>query len=828
MRDNTDATPVYLAAQSDHFDIVKELLQLDKEGARERLLHLAVSKDSSELLDLALRFDPDIDWKDGSGVSAFHLAIQKHRISMIKELHEKGASISMTDKDGRTPLYLAVENQDLLDVDTVTTLLDLEDADSENTQLEVDKPYHGVTPFLKLCRHFPFNRKTEIIVTIARLLLAKYSPKSSSRGININIQHPETGRTPVHYASDTEIDDLTILLLEHGADPSKPNNRGSTPILLAAEMGKIESIKALVGKGASFQHANNSGITALHRAAYSDFPECVRFLLDEGADPNYANDWGYTPLGLAVTSGYVRCVKEFLEYRARHEDKPGIVDFTVKNNDGLCILGQAAEDNQDDVIEVLLEAMEETEIRLALHNVVMNGSSEILSYLLEKTKEGDSYRLDNERYGSLLGAAVAKQKNNIVEALLEFESIQIDQVDKDRRTPLMYAVMLEDSVLIGKLLDRKANPNSRDAGNETPLSCAIKKGGWAIVEALIKADGVDLEQEDARGHSSLYWDCRSRGSGEVFDAIYNAIVQKSSAFARLCSLAIHGAVASSREESLLRLLKVEGIDVNAKDNDGWTPLQIAKCYSHERLKAMLLEANAKPGPDPPELIMPTGWHPGDKQCSLSVTGKTSSVVEVTHPSYTLDDDESKDATHAIARANHCPPYDRDWYFEVKILEPKDPGSKDSTSTFGIGICEDNMELGGMLGFGSSGVCQSFGYHSDDGDVYPSYHGVESRDMPASQRFSSADSSVGCGFNCDGKTIYFTKNGEYLGIAFGDIPGAKFYPAIFTGTSRVGLGFEIAFDSAKWDFDPKAPRERSEEGSDEYDRYSGGTSGEEDT
>ncbi|KAI1377489.1 ankyrin repeat-containing domain protein [Hypoxylon crocopeplum] len=794
MLDNIGATPVYLAAQSDHFETVQYFLELDKDGAKEGLLHLAVSKDSDELLNIVFAFEPDLNWTDETGNSALHFAIQEHNIPMIKALHEKGASTCMTDEEGHTPLYLAVADQDL-HIDTIRTLLDLEDAD-----LKVDDPCNGVTPFLELCRRFTLEFEPEAIIKVATLLLKRFPPEPPSGGININIQHPETGRTPLHYASDTELDDLTFLLLKYGANPSKPNNRGSTPILLAAEMGKVKSVEALIDKGADPQHASHSGVTALHRAAYNNHPDCVRFLLDKGADPNYANEWGYTPVGLAASNGYVECVQEFLKHQ---KEKPRVVDLTIKNTDGLCILGQAAEEHEDDVIEVLLGVMEEKEVRLALLNAVVSGHSEALRVLLAETKDNGAYKLDDERYGSLLGAAVAKQKGNVFDILLKTKGIQVDKADKDGRTPLMYAVMLEDDVLVERLLEAGARPNLRDAGNETPLSYAIKEGSLEIIKTLIEADGAEPEQKDARGHNLLYWDCRFRDHGEIFDLINDA-VRKSPEYVRLCELAIHGAVASNSQGSLSRLLSVKGIDVNARDNDGWTPLQIAKCCSSRRLEEMLTKAGAKADHDPLESKIPTGWHLTDKACGLSVEEMSVNVVKVTHPSYNVADEESDEPTHAIARANHCFPDNQDWYFEVNISAPEHLDDTNTTPSFGIGICEDNIELVGMLGYGWPDESLSFGYHGDDGDVYPNF--PLRREMSDSQYFSSADSSVGCGFNYEESAIYFTRNGEYLGTAFNNVPGAKLYPAIFTSTSQVGMEFSVRFDSAGWQFDPKAPRQ----------------------
>ncbi|KAI0975723.1 hypothetical protein F4678DRAFT_457076 [Xylaria arbuscula] len=94
----------------------------------------------------------------------------------------------------------------------------------------------------------------------------------------------------------------------------------------------------------------------------------------------------------------------------------------------------------------------------------------------------------------------------------------------------------------------------------------------------------------------------------------------------------------------------------------------------------------------------------------------------------------------------------------------------------------------MLGFGWSEDLLLFGYHSDDGDVYPAFFRPSSRGMAGGQHFPGIDSTVGCGFNYEERTMYFTKSGEYLGIVFVNVLGARLYPAIFTSTSQIGMEF----------------------------------------
>ncbi|KAK4146480.1 ankyrin repeat-containing domain protein [Dichotomopilus funicola] len=808
-KDEDGYTPLFLAAAADHLGIVRELLELDKGGAGQGLLHLAVEKDSEELLNIAIASSPDLNWKDDTGNAAIHLAVRKDKAAIVQALHKAGASVSITDEQGRTPLYIAVEEKVL---GTINALVDLEGAN-----LKPNEPCDGITAFLKACYDFTLDPDRGLEIT--RLLLEKFPPGSSSGdGIEINIEDPETGRTPLHYASDTGSDDLTIILLDLGANPNKPNNRGSTPILLAAEMGKVKSVQALVDKGANFRIANNSGVTPLHRAAYDNHAECVRLLLNLGADPNFANDWGYTPVALAALHGHVECVGVFLDHNKL--DKPNPVDFAVKNPEGLCILGLAVSEDEGQVVDLLLERLDEREVRLAIRNAVTSGAAHVVKTLLQKTTPvHGKLKLDDERYGTLLGLAVVKQRSSVVSMLLDdgWPGMEVDETDADGRTPLMYAVMKGDGELVSMLLKAHANPNRRDGAGETPLLRAIKEEDPGILASLIETEGADWEQKDGRGHSLLYWACRLPVKREVFDTVNNAL-KKSPQYAQLCELAVHGAVARDKQYALQALLSVPGLNLDAEDADGWTARYTASCYDLQSVNDMLVESGAKvacpPAPRPMEL------RPGDHACGLVVDKNTVDTVRVARACYPLDDEDFEDATYGTFRANHCLPADRDWYFEVLITAPQ--GSCEVVDTLGIGICEDSADLVGMLGFGRI-ASLSIGYHGDDGDVYASGLSSQNRNIPPSQTFSSDDFSVGCGFEWETKSVFFTKNGEYLGKAFVNIPGAKLYPAIFTSTANVGVEMSFRF-SGPWDFDPDAPRrQRPAEGSEEEDRANDGPS-----
>ena len=79
----------------------------------------------------------------------------------------------------------------------------------------------------------------------------------------------------------------------------------------------------------------------------------------------------------------------------------------------------------------------------------------------------------------------------------------------------------------------------------------------------------------------------------------------------------------------------------------------------------------------------------------------------------------------------------------------------SRSTVGIGIGTKDASLGRLPGW----EAHSWGLHGDDGHVY--FSGGE-RGKPYTAPFV-LDDTVGCGVNFRTNTLFFTKNGEAIGM-----------------------------------------------------------------
>jgi len=102
----------------------------------------------------------------------------------------------------------------------------------------------------------------------------------------INTRDYKTGETALHIV--VKRGDMTYLrfLLAKGADPNAKDDKGITPLLLAATTGESEMIQLLVTSGANVNLGNSSGETPLIRAVQNRDLATARILLTAGADPD--------------------------------------------------------------------------------------------------------------------------------------------------------------------------------------------------------------------------------------------------------------------------------------------------------------------------------------------------------------------------------------------------------------------------------------------------------------------------------------------------------------------------------------------------------------
>jgi len=136
-------------------------------------------------------------------------------------------------------------------------------------------------------------------------------------------------QAPLHKAAITNNVESARVLLEYGGAKASLGDRSqTTPLLLAAEMGKAAVLRYMVDRDPSLMSSANESLwTALHLAAHgkemkrssqieAKFATCVKALLDAKAAIDAQDEDRKTPLHRSATTGNHESTAELIRQRA--------------------------------------------------------------------------------------------------------------------------------------------------------------------------------------------------------------------------------------------------------------------------------------------------------------------------------------------------------------------------------------------------------------------------------------------------------------------------------------------------------------------------------
>ncbi|HTF16564.1 MAG TPA: ankyrin repeat domain-containing protein [Chryseolinea sp.] len=97
-----------------------------------------------------------------------------------------------------------------------------------------------------------------------------------------NIDHQSNdGTTPLLLAIGTGDDQMSLKLIEKGADVNIGDHEGNTPLHLSSYFGQLDVVKALMAKGANVNVKTKKGNKPLALAVNEEHNDVVRFLFRE-------------------------------------------------------------------------------------------------------------------------------------------------------------------------------------------------------------------------------------------------------------------------------------------------------------------------------------------------------------------------------------------------------------------------------------------------------------------------------------------------------------------------------------------------------------------
>ena len=378
------------------------------------------------------------------------------------------------------------------------------------------------------------------------------------------------GSTALHWAAQANDLALADLLIAAGARATAANVTGATPLLPAAVIGSTAMIERLLAAGADPNAPlTKSGDTALMMAARSGVVDAVKALLDRGANVNAKETWGgTTALMWAVAEKHAEVVRLLIERGADANAR----SYYVPSASGRGFEGTTPvpnkpagefEDFASGWLTPLMFAARENHLESA--KLLVGAGADI------NAQAGDGK--------DALSLAFFDGSYDVAEFLID-SGAKVNQADAQRFTPLFWAVdrrnmetapnfpwmeTRDPLPLIKKLLDAGADPNALI--NSTPRA-RMREGvprlvyATALMRAALAGDvelarmllsyGADPKVISRDRETVLMAAC---GTGFI-----NGYHRQRTPAERL---------------ELVKLLVELGLDVNAADNYGITPLMVA-------------------------------------------------------------------------------------------------------------------------------------------------------------------------------------------------------------------------------------------------------------
>jgi ankyrin repeat protein len=252
------------------------------------------------------------------GMTALLLAAREGSLAGVRALTEVGADVNVADRDGTTPLVMAIINRH----NDIAALLiekgaDLNAADSSGmTALYAAVDLRQLGPLINRPTPKPTGEIDNL--TLVAMLLdhgANPSPRLRlpilPRFHNAGDAQLAEGATPLMRAARGRDVPVMRLLFAKGADPNLATRNYMTPLMFAsgggggrnrgvAESQAIEAVRMCLEHGADVRAFNNNGATALHVAVESGADAIVKVLAEHGADLDLQDKSGRTPLDIAM------------------------------------------------------------------------------------------------------------------------------------------------------------------------------------------------------------------------------------------------------------------------------------------------------------------------------------------------------------------------------------------------------------------------------------------------------------------------------------------------------------------------------------------------
>lgn len=649
-KDKDGKTLLHLASQQNNLEMVAILIKKDAkidavDATGKTPLLVALERRSLGVAEFLAGQDANIFIEDNQGTSAFSYAKEVallHHILNSKTINQK-------DKNGKTPLHLAIE---VYDVGLTKQILDLGIP-------SIGLKSNGES-LLSIAYAKPEKKEAAMIASL--LLLAGVEPlyEDFKEFEKATIQRNyatrfQDGMTALHLAVTREQSGFVQFLIDSGVPIDAQNSSKSTALHEAVRRGNAEVIAMLLKAGANPAITDVQGNSALHIVVPKEKRlDVFQQLLASNASSNIKDSFGETPLHIATRLKYeLPVIKLFVAKGASLEEK---------NKRGESVLFIAVQSEQVELVKYF------SSMGANIHSQTIDGSTPLTLSFNKSFETFKSLLTEKNIYtkdvtgDSVLHIAIKKNaKPETVPYIVEHSNL-ISESNMQGNTPLHIAVTLDNGILgailleknadifvnndagytpftltvelggkrgdwffnektmtakdangntalhvaaqmgyatiIREMVSKGASINATNKNSETPIFSSLKKDSYHVIKLLLSLANNPLSyisKRDFLGNTSLHIAVKMKAYNSA--KLLLSTAQGSHPFINLTnqtgSAALHEA-ASLGDETLIKLLLAYNADITAQDNSGKSPLSRAIIANHIEAARLLLVSGSSP------------------------------------------------------------------------------------------------------------------------------------------------------------------------------------------------------------------------------------------
>jgi len=447
------------------------------------------------------------------------------------------------------------------------------------------------------------NLVLNVIIKYNNLPLVKYVMESKiyKNNIDINIKdiNDEYPIITSFYYSDIYI---FKYLLEQGADCNTKNDCGVSLLLLAIHNNKWEMLEQLIEHHVDINEKDINGISPLHKAINQNRTEIVELLIDYAnenqipIDINKKDDYGYYPLIKAINQNNFDIVFSIINYG--YENK---INMNVKDINGNTPLTLSYELKRLDIFNYLVKFLDvnqtDSEGKSVLFYAIDKNDIENVKKLINI---GANINLKDNSNNSIIDNAINVGNVEILNLLLQKNNIALNIVNSNNETPIISLLNSnkfkenEKELYINKFIEKSSNINSVDNDGNSPLVYAVQKHYISIVELLFN-NGININTENKEGKTALNY-AFNTGNNKIINFLKDKGYDVYNAKNNIITFDFMKQIVFEDNDMLLeQIIKSNKFDINTQDySTKNTLLHIAvENKSYNSIKCLLINGANK-------------------------------------------------------------------------------------------------------------------------------------------------------------------------------------------------------------------------------------------